>query len=401
MDAVMASLRPRTNAPHRTVRNVARGLSVLVAVTMLPAVADAQPLDRMQTVGSLQERARRIAAELEALDQKTNHLDEELNNAQIELDGLRAGLVENQQQVDAAQAQLDAHQNDAQEFAVRAFVGSGNSGELPGIDGDVLESSRRRTFLEARYGASEDAVDDLVVAQEDLSVRKAELKRANDVIDAKVADLDKARRDLEATIADREALQQTVQGELAAALEAEQQRQAREAAAKAQAEAEAAAARAAAARRPQAAAVAVPLARSNSVSSPATPPPTVAAPPRSITPATPGAPTAVQVALEQQGDPYRWAGSGPTSFDCSGLVMFAYAAAGRSLPHSSRALRSMTQRLSVDELQPGDLVFGGSPVHHVGIYIGNGQMVHAPNSGEVVKVESMYSTSKPVSFGRL
>ncbi|MBX7068491.1 MAG: hypothetical protein K1X38_03815, partial [Microthrixaceae bacterium] len=256
----MASLRPRTNAPHRTVRNVARGLSVLVAVTMLPAVADAQPLDRMQTVGSLQERARRIAAELEALDQKTNHLDEELNNAQIELDGLRAGLVENQQQVDAAQAQLDAHQNDAQEFAVRAFVGSGNSGELPGIDGDVLESSRRRTFLEARYGASEDAVDDLVVAQEDLSVRKAELKRANDVIDAKVADLDKARRDLEATIADREALQQTVQGELAAALEAEQQRQAREAAAKAQAEAEAAAARAAAARRPQAAAVAVPLA---------------------------------------------------------------------------------------------------------------------------------------------
>ena len=192
MDAVMASLRPRTNAPHRTVRNVARGLSVLVAVTMLPAVADAQPLDRMQTVGSLQERARRIAAELEALDQKTNHLDEELNNAQIELDGLRAGLVENQQQVDAAQAQLDAHQNDAQEFAVRAFVGSGNSGELPGIDGDVLESSRRRTFLEARYGASEDAVDDLVVAQEDLSVRKAELKRANDVIDAKVADLDKA-----------------------------------------------------------------------------------------------------------------------------------------------------------------------------------------------------------------
>lgn len=93
--------------------------------------------------------------------------------------------------------------------------------------------------------------------------------------------------------------------------------------------------------------------------------------------------------------------SGPNSFDCSGLVMFAYAAAGRSLPHSSRALRSMTQRLSVDELQPGDLVFGGSPVHHVGIYIGNGQMVHAPNSGEVVKVESMYSTSKPVSFGRL
>ena len=105
--------------------------------------------------------------------------------------------------------------------------------------------------------------------------------------------------------------------------------------------------------------------------------------------------------MEQQGDPYRWAASGPNSFDCSGLVMFAYKAAGISLPHSSRALRSMSRSLSPDELQPGDLVFGGSPVHHVGIYIGNGQMVHAPHSGTVVKVSSMYQTSKPVSFGRL
>ena len=96
-----------------------------------------------------------------------------------------------------------------------------------------------------------------------------------------------------------------------------------------------------------------------------------------------------------------WAASGPDSFDCSGLIMFAYKAAGVSLPHSSRALRGMTERISVDELQPGDLVFGGSPVHHVGMYIGNGQMVHAPHSGDVVRVASIYSTSKPVSFGRL
>jgi cell wall-associated NlpC family hydrolase len=61
----------------------------------------------------------------------------------------------------------------------------------------------------------------------------------------------------------------------------------------------------------------------------------------------------------------------------------------------------MTRRISAAQLQPGDLVFGGSPVHHVGIYIGDGMMIHAPHTGDVVRVASMYSTSKPVQFGRL
>ncbi len=117
--------------------------------------------------------------------------------------------------------------------------------------------------------------------------------------------------------------------------------------------------------------------------------------------ASTGGARAVEVALAQQGKPYRWAASGPGSFDCSGLVMYAYAAAGRSLPHSSRSLRSMTANIGAGDLQPGDLVFGGSPVHHVGIYIGNGQMVHAPSSGDVVKVSSIYTVTRKVSFGRL
>jgi cell wall-associated NlpC family hydrolase len=61
----------------------------------------------------------------------------------------------------------------------------------------------------------------------------------------------------------------------------------------------------------------------------------------------------------------------------------------------------MTRRITADELQPGDLVFGGSPVHHVGLYIGGGMMIHAPRTGDVIRIASIYSTSKPVSFGRL
>ena len=98
---------------------------------------------------------------------------------------------------------------------------------------------------------------------------------------------------------------------------------------------------------------------------------------------------AVDTALAQRGKPYVWAAAGPDSFDCSGLVMYAYAAAGVSLPHSSRMQAGIGQSVSRDQLQPGDLVFFYSPISHVGIYIGNGQMVHAPTSGDVVKVSSI------------
>jgi cell wall-associated NlpC family hydrolase len=100
---------------------------------------------------------------------------------------------------------------------------------------------------------------------------------------------------------------------------------------------------------------------------------------------------AVDAAMAQRGKPYVWAASGPSSYDCSGLVQFAYAAAGLGLPHSSRMQSQMGQRIPRDQLQPGDLVFFYSPVSHVGIYIGGGQMVHAPTFGDVVKVASIDS----------
>jgi cell wall-associated NlpC family hydrolase len=81
--------------------------------------------------------------------------------------------------------------------------------------------------------------------------------------------------------------------------------------------------------------------------------------------------------------------SGPDSFDCSGLTMYAYAAAGITLPHSSRAQSTMGVPVSRSELEPGDLVFFYSPVSHVGIYIGNGQMVHASVTGRPVAVTSV------------
>ena len=100
---------------------------------------------------------------------------------------------------------------------------------------------------------------------------------------------------------------------------------------------------------------------------------------------------AIDTAMAQRGKPYVWAAGGPNSYDCSGLTAYAFRAAGVALPHSSAAQSRMGQAVSRDQLQPGDLVFFYSPVSHVGIYIGNGQMVHAPTSGDVVKVAPLMS----------
>jgi cell wall-associated NlpC family hydrolase len=102
-----------------------------------------------------------------------------------------------------------------------------------------------------------------------------------------------------------------------------------------------------------------------------------------------GANAAVQAALSQQGKPYVWGAGGPDAYDCSGLTSWAWGQAGVSLPHQSASQQGMGTPVGRDQLQPGDLVFFGSPAYHVGMYIGNGMMVHAPTSGDVVKISPL------------
>ncbi|MBM7806397.1 cell wall-associated NlpC family hydrolase [Geodermatophilus bullaregiensis] len=103
----------------------------------------------------------------------------------------------------------------------------------------------------------------------------------------------------------------------------------------------------------------------------------------------PAAAVAVQTALAQLGDPYVWGSSGPDGFDCSGLTQYAYAAAGISLPHSSGAQSQLGTPVARADLAPGDIVYLYSPVSHVGIYVGDGKMVHARTFGQPVAVTSV------------
>ena len=96
---------------------------------------------------------------------------------------------------------------------------------------------------------------------------------------------------------------------------------------------------------------------------------------------------AVQAALTRIGSPYVWAAAGPGAFDCSGLVMWAFQQAGVFLPHSSYALAAGGQPVSLDQMQPGDVITYYSDASHVGMYVGNGMMVHASTYGIPVAVE--------------
>jgi cell wall-associated NlpC family hydrolase len=97
---------------------------------------------------------------------------------------------------------------------------------------------------------------------------------------------------------------------------------------------------------------------------------------------------AVALARTQLGVPYVYGGASPDGFDCSGLVMWVYGRLGITLPHNAAALFSVGRPVSLEHLRPGDLVFFPG-LGHVGIYVGDGRMIHAPQTGEYVEIEAL------------
>jgi cell wall-associated NlpC family hydrolase len=196
------------------------------------------------------------------------------------------------------------------------------------------------------------------------------LRRAQDAQARVVAQRAAAKRDLETKIAEQQRLYSQVKGQIAQLVQAQQARQL--------AMAREAQARLADQQQQQAQQQAQTVVGASAVTPEAD---TVVAPP-------PTHSGVVGVAMSQLNTPYVWGGAAPGGFDCSGLVMWAYAQVGVSLPHSSYAQYGYGVPVSKDQLQPGDLVFFDG-LGHVGIYIGGGQFVHAPHTGDVVKISSL------------
>ncbi|GHH12105.1 C40 family peptidase [Streptomyces lanatus] len=110
---------------------------------------------------------------------------------------------------------------------------------------------------------------------------------------------------------------------------------------------------------------------------------------------------ALKVAASKKGSPYKWGATGPHRFDCSGLTLYSYKKAGKKLPRTASQQYNKTRHISASSRKAGDLVFfhSGSYVYHVGIYAGKGKIWHSPKSGDVVKLQKIWT--KSVWYGRV
>ncbi len=338
-------------------------LSAVVAAGVLPAVvAQGSPLSDKQA------QARALDAQIQANGSKMVTLSEKLNGARIRLDRAQAGIADSERRTAEAQAATDKIHDQLNARAAEIYKGAGTSNPLDAVNvKNVTELAARSKYASAAADKDDSLLNKLLQAREVLAIQKAQLETQRNAAQAERDAADSARRQLAATTAQLNQQKSQVKGEMETLIRQERARQD-------------AASRARAAQQTR-------TIRSGGggggVSSAGRIPPNFP-----NAPAPNGrAASAVAFAKAQVGKGYRYATSGPATFDCSGLTAAAWAAAGVGLAHYSGAQYQQTIRIGPGDLQPGDLVFygpGGS--NHVEIYIGGGMVVSASNPATGVKL---------------
>jgi cell wall-associated NlpC family hydrolase len=307
--------------------------------------------------------AARIEAQLEAQGNKVSLAAEKYNQARIKVDEVKASLDKAQSDFQKADQRFQAIKGNLADAAIWAYVTGGSNRLLS----NMARSSNddyvvRQQYLQFTAADQHRILGDLKAAKQDLTATEAQLKSEQAANEASLADAAAAKDAAVQAENSEKAMLSQVKGDLANLVAAD-------AAAKSAADARRAP--------PAAANLAPPPLGAAKGSAPLIslgPPPPVSG----------GASAAVSTAEAQIGKPYVYGGSGPDSFDCSGLVMYAWAAGGVSLSHSAQEQYYETTRVSTSNLQPGDIVFFGSSTSDIGhdaIYVGGGMMVEAPHTG--------------------
>ncbi|MEO5679249.1 MAG: C40 family peptidase [Acidimicrobiales bacterium] len=389
--------RTHTTWGARLVGVLAGSLVLLSLMAATPASADPAADKRAE--------ARRIADQLDALGQTVSVRAEAVDAGRLKAEDLTAEAAVAERDLAKAEAEASGAKSRLAAEAVDTYVQGGvdlGAGPMLASDGDPM---RRRQYAMSLQAKKADLLDAAKAQAAIVREKRDALQRARQQAQGAVADVERAQRDAEAAAAKLEAIQGRVDGELATLVDEEQTARAESEAVDVQ--------KGLAARNPTspvAALVAQPRttpAAPGVVGRPAPPapvvvtvtvPPIPGAPPTTRPPApkppTPptssGAAAAVAEAARQIGKPYRWAGAGPDNFDCSGLTAWAWKAGGRILPHSSAAQFGSLPRVNPADARPGDLFAFGSPIHHIGIYIGGGQMIAAPQTGKNVQYQAAY-----------
>lgn len=370
-------------------------------------------------ISEKREEAARIARQLEQQSRRVSMLAEDYDEARVRIAQIAEEVAAARVKVAATDEQVGDIKQRLREQSVEAYLRGGSSQALGMlIDTRSIEELAVRTqyVLTVTAGRTE-TLDELRSVRLRLEDQQQVLTQAQAEADAVAAVAETKRKEAAAAAAAQRATLEKVQGELGELVAAEAQRRAEEEAKRVQAELAARKAREEAEARESAAREAAARARApvrtTTTMAPASPSGTIAqvttttikaptttttAPPASGggsgsggAPApAPGADAAIAEARRQIGKPYEWGAAGPDSFDCSGLTLWSWRAGGKSLPHSSRAQWTATSRVDIDAIKPGDLLFYGNPIHHVGLYIGNGQMIEASQTGTPVRYASIY-----------
>jgi cell wall-associated NlpC family hydrolase len=332
--------------------------------------------------------AARIQNQLEEQGTKVSIAVERFNRAQLELERIKGSMAQTESDLRRSDERVKLVKGRLAQAAVVAYTHGGTNSMLSRLarSNDHTQLVARRQYLQVAAADQRAIIGELRSAKEDLTeVRTkltAEEKDAEDAADEAAS----LRRETIAAEDAQRAILNRVQGELADLVAAEAARRAQEEAARQPAPVAAAAAASPASPSAPAAERAAPAPTAGSGAGPqvaAKAAPTAAPPPSSK------AAIAVAEAEKQIGKPYVYGGSGPDSFDCSGLTAWAWKAAGVYLSHSAYDQYFETTRVPIDQVQPGDLLFFGKDgvesIHHNAIYVGGGQMIEASQTGVPIR----------------
>jgi cell wall-associated NlpC family hydrolase len=363
-------------------RSPKRRLALALAAAAIAALAiSAASVSAPQAIEDKRSEAEAVLAQIQQIDAELEHVVDDYNSATERLEALEAELRDAKRHVLLAKNTNKVAQKTLSDRLVALYVNGGESNALEVILGaeslddllDRVDAANRVSDQDSRIVAAVRQAR-ASLAKEQRRVEKA-LAEQKQVVAQRAAQRD----EIEAQLAERQALYSSIEDQiqdLIAEEKARQERLAREA----QRRLEVAQQEETATGDP-AVADAAPTVDSSSPS----PEPVIQAPP-------PGQYGGVAgIALQYLGTPYVWAGASPAGFDCSGFVQYVFGQVGVSLPHNAAAQYGYGAPVPREALQSGDLVFFNG-LGHVGIYIGGGQFVHSPHSGDVVKISSIYDS---------
>lgn len=360
-------------------------LAVAVAVLLMAvAVARTEPAP----IEAKRAQVAQLQADLAEIDGRVGAAAERYNGARYRLDQVKGRietnrriLKENTKALAEARrrlaARLDAIYRQPEPTIVDVIVSSGS----------LTDAVDQVEMLDRAGEADSRVVGGIRESRRRLEAARAQLREDRVEVERQVVEAERERARVQALLDERRSVLQQAEGELGQLLAEQRERERREAARR-EAEARAAVAAARAQSRTQAA-----------TATPARPAavPAAAGAAAPVTPALPDADgangRAAQIALGYLGVPYVWGGASPSGFDCSGLASYSYAQVGKSVPHYTGAIWAAFPRVPSDQLQAGDMVFFRADLGHMGIYIGGGNYVHAPRTGDVVKISAISERS--------